>query len=112
MHTVWTHLQGLHNWQWSDQVCPDSSCLGLFGLSTYIAEKRTKEIGIRKVLGASVQGISTLLSADFLKLVTVAIVIAVPISLVVMNKWLQGFAYRITLEWWIFVLAGATAIAG
>lgn len=88
-------------------------CLGLFGLATFSAEQRIKEIGVRKVLGASVAGIVTLLSKDFLKLVLVAIVIASPLAWYVMHKWLQDFAYRIDIEWWIFLLAGiiATAIA-
>ncbi len=87
------------------------SCLGLFGLASYMAENRIKEIGIRKVLGASVQSITTLLSKDFLKLVGIAIVLAVPISWYMMNKWLQEFAYRIHISWWTFVLAGLSALA-
>jgi putative ABC transport system permease protein len=86
------------------------ACLGLFALSAFMAEQRSKEIGIRKVLGATVSGITTLLSIDFIKLVFIAIVIASPIAWWGMNKWLQGFAYRITVEWWVFVLAGVTAI--
>ena len=86
------------------------SCLGLFGLTTYTAEQRTKEIGIRKVLGASVASIVTLLSKDFLKLVLIAIVIASPIAYYAMNKWLQDFAYRIDIEWWYFALAGLLAV--
>ncbi|MEO6253271.1 MAG: ABC transporter permease [Ferruginibacter sp.] len=86
-------------------------CLGLFGLATFSAEQRIKEIGVRKVLGASVAGIVGLLSKDFLKLVVIAIVIATPLAWYVMNKWLQDFAYRITLEWWIFLLAGIIAAA-
>jgi len=88
-------------------------CLGLFGLATFSAEQRIKEIGVRKVLGASVTSIVTILSKDFLKLVIIAIVIASPIAWYIMNKWLQNFAYRIGIEWWVFVLAGvaATAIA-
>ena len=77
------------------------ACLGLFGLATFIAEQRTKEIGIRKVLGASVQGIVRLLSKDFLKLVAIAFVIAAPLSVWIMNRWLSDFTYRIPLEWWI-----------
>ncbi|MFZ1785858.1 MAG: ABC transporter permease [Ferruginibacter sp.] len=86
------------------------SCLGLFGLATFSAEQRIKEIGVRKVLGASVSGIVSLLSKDFLKLVAIAIVIATPVAWYVMNKWLQDFAYRTSLSWWVFVLAGIIAV--
>lgn len=86
------------------------ACLGLFGLVTYAAEQRTKEIGIRKVLGASVSGIVSMLSADFLKLVGIAAVIACPIAWWGMNKWLQDFAYRTSIGWWIFAVAGLLAI--
>jgi putative ABC transport system permease protein len=86
------------------------SCLGLFGLATFSAEQRSKEIGIRKVLGASVGGIVQLLSKDFLKLVAIAIVIATPIAWWAMDKWLQNFAYRVTISWWMFAVAGLTAI--
>ncbi len=85
-------------------------CLGLFGLATFSAEQRIKEIGVRKVLGASVAGIVALLSKDFLKLVVIAIVIATPLAWYVMHKWLQDFAYRINLNWWIFLLAGIIAV--
>jgi putative ABC transport system permease protein len=84
--------------------------LGLFGLATYMAEQRTKEIGIRKVLGASTSGIVSLLSRDFLKLVVISIVIASPIAWYVMSQWLQDFAYKIGIEWWIFAIAGFLAI--
>ena len=89
------------------------SCLGLYGLSAFMAEQRTKEIGVRKVLGATVAGVVGLLSQDFLKLILIAIVIASPIAWYAMNKWLQGFAYQTTLEWWVIALAGilATGIA-
>ncbi|NGM66428.1 ABC transporter permease [Sphingobacterium sp. SGR-19] len=87
------------------------SCLGLFGLASYIAETRTKEIGIRKVLGASVWGISGMLSKDFVKLMILAILLASPIAWWVMNKWLEDFSYRIAISWWVFVAAGAAAIA-
>jgi putative ABC transport system permease protein len=87
------------------------ACLGLFALSAFMAEQRSKEIGIRKVLGASVSGITTLLSLDFIKLVGLAIVIASPIAWWGMNKWLQGFQYRIAVEWWVFVIAGILSIA-
>ncbi|MEJ0103805.1 MAG: ABC transporter permease [Bacteroidota bacterium] len=86
------------------------SCLGLFGLAAFSAEQRSKEIGIRKVLGATITGIVQLLSKDFLKLVIIAILIATPISGWVMSKWLQQFAYRIGISWWMFVLAGFVAI--
>ena len=87
------------------------SCLGVFGLSVLTAFQRTKEIGIRKVLGASVAGIVQLLSKDYMVLVTIAIVISVPIAWWAMHKWLQDFAYRIEIQWWMFVLAGIAAIA-
>ena len=82
------------------------ACLGLFGLATYMAEQRTKEIGIRKVLGASVSGIIQMLSKDFIKLVLIACVFAIPLAWWVMNKWLQDFAYRINIGWWVFAAAG------
>ena len=86
------------------------SALGLFGLASFSAEQRSKEIGIRKVLGASVSGIVRLLSKDFLKLVGISILIAVPIAWWAMNKWLQGFNYRVSIAWWMFALAGIIAI--
>ncbi len=86
------------------------ACLGLFGLATYTAEQRTKEIGIRKTLGASVTGIVQLLSKDFLKLVLIAFIIAVPVSWWAMNKWLENFAYRINVGWWAFAAAGIVAL--
>jgi len=86
------------------------SCLGLFGLAAFSAEQRKKEIGIRKVLGASVTGIVRLLSKDFMKLVGISILIATPISVWAMSKWLQAFAYRVPLQWWMFALAGIAAI--
>lgn len=86
------------------------SCLGLFGLASYSAEKRIKEIGVRKVLGASVQNIVMLLSGHFVKLVLIANVIAWPIAFYVMSKWLQDFAYRIDISWWIFGIAGLTSL--
>ena len=85
------------------------SALGLFGLATFVAEQRTKEIGIRKVLGASVAQIATMLSKDFMTLVVAAVVIASPIAWWAMNSWLQNFAYRINISWWIFFTAGALA---
>jgi putative ABC transport system permease protein len=87
------------------------SCLGLFGLASYSAEKRVKEIGIRKVLGASVQNIVSMLSKDFLKLVLVATLIAWPIAWFSVNNWLRDFAYRIPVSWWVFLLAGIAALA-
>ena len=86
------------------------SCLGLFGLATFTAENRSKEIGIRKVLGASVSSITQLLTKDFLKLVIVAIIIASPIAWFAMNKWLQDFAYRINISWWMFAATGLFAV--
>jgi putative ABC transport system permease protein len=82
------------------------SCIGLFGLSVLSAEKRTKEIGIRKVFGASVKRIVTNLSTDFIKLVVTALVIASPLAYMIANKWLQNFPYRITISWWLFASAG------
>lgn len=87
------------------------SCLGLFGLASYSAERRIKEIGVRKVMGASVAGIVALLSRDFVKLVLVSILIASPIAWWAVRRWLQDFTYRIDIDWWVFVLAGILAIA-
>ncbi len=87
------------------------SCLGLFGLAAFTAEQRTKEIGVRKVLGASVVGITGLLAKDFLKLVLLAVVIASPIAYYFMNSWLADFAYRIDIQWWMFAAAGMVALA-
>ena len=84
--------------------------LGLFGLVTYAAEQRTKEIGIRKVLGANVANIVTMIAKDFLKLVLIASVIAFPVAWWAMNKWLQDFAYRINISWWIFMGAALLAV--
>jgi len=86
------------------------SCLGLFGLATYSTERRTKEIGVRKVLGASVSSVIGLLARDFLKLVFIAIVISSPVAYYFMHKWLSDFAYRIDIEWWMFAGAGALAV--
>ncbi|MBK5272209.1 MAG: ABC transporter permease [Bacteroidia bacterium] len=82
------------------------ACIGLFGLSAFSTEQRTKEIGIRKVLGASTSGITLLLSKDFLKLVILSIVVATPVSFYIMTKWLQQFEYRIKINWWVFAVAG------
>jgi putative ABC transport system permease protein len=86
------------------------SCLGLFGLATFSIRQRTKEIGIRKVLGASVMSITTLLSVDFLKLVAISILVAVPVSYYFMAEWLKDFAYRVSIEWWIFAATGIAAV--
>ena len=86
------------------------SCLGLFGLSAFSAEQRNKEIGIRKVLGASVSGIVGLLSKDFIRLVVIAFIIATPIAWWAAGQWLQGFVYRVSLSWWMFVLAAVAAM--
>ena len=86
------------------------ACLGLFGLATYSAEQRVKEIGVRKVLGASVVNLASLLSKDFLKLVLIANGIAFPIAWWATNKWLQEYAYHINVEWWVFALSGVSAI--
>lgn len=86
------------------------ACLGLFGLILFVAAQKTKEIGIRKILGATVANIVVLLSKDFVKLVLISNIIAWPVAYVVMNKWLQNFAHRITIGWWIFILAGMVAL--
>jgi putative ABC transport system permease protein len=86
------------------------ACLGLFGLATYAAEQRIKEIGIRKVLGASVANIVSMLSKDFLKLVSISALIAFPVAWWAMNNWLQDFAYHITISWWVFLAAGCLAV--
>jgi putative ABC transport system permease protein len=87
------------------------ACLGLFGLVTYAAEQRIKEIGVRKVLGASIREIVAMISKDFIKLVLIAFVTAFPVSWLMMNKWLQSFAYRINISWWVFALAGVLTVA-
>jgi len=87
------------------------SCLGLLGLAAYTAQVRTKEIGVRKVLGASIQNILQLLAADFIKLVFIAIVFAMPVAWFAMNKWLESYAYRINISWFVFVASGLLAIA-
>ncbi len=86
-------------------------CLGLLGLATYTVQVKTKEIGIRRVLGASVAGIIQLLTKDFILLVVIAIVIATPLAWWAMNNWLQDFNYRINIEWWVFIVAGIASIA-
>jgi len=87
------------------------SCLGLFGLSAYTAEQRKKEIGVRKVLGSSVTNIVKLLSKDFVKLVLIAVVIAIPVGYLLMENWLQDYAYRIDINYWVFLIAAVIAIA-
>jgi putative ABC transport system permease protein len=87
------------------------ACMGLFGLGLYASKQRTKEIGIRKVLGASVANITGMLSKDFLKLVMFAAFIAFPVSWFAMHKWLQDFAYRVSIEWWVFVVAAVLALS-
>jgi ABC-type antimicrobial peptide transport system permease subunit len=86
------------------------SCLGLFGLASYMTEQRTKEIGIRKVLGATVTQLIILLSTDFLKIILVSIMLTIPISAWAMHLWLQSYPYRTNLSAWIFAIAGAGAI--
>lgn len=86
------------------------SCLGLYGLAAFTAFQRTKEIGVRKVLGATVGGIASLLSKDFIKLVLIALMIATPIAWWTMNKWLENFAFKITVQWWMFAFAGLGAV--
>ena len=86
------------------------SALGLFGLSAFAAEQRTKEFGIRKILGATLGNIGILLSREFVKLIGVAIIIATPLAWWAMNKWLENFAYRIEIGWWAPVTAGTTAL--
>jgi putative ABC transport system permease protein len=86
------------------------ACLGLFGLAAFTAEQRTKEIGIRKVLGASVPGIVALLSKDFLKLVLISFVLAAPLAWWAMHEWLQNFAFKAGVSWWIFAGAAVGAL--
>jgi putative ABC transport system permease protein len=86
------------------------ACLGLFGLSSFMAVQRTKEIGIRKVLGASVKHVTALLTVDYIKLILIAVILAAPIAWWIMNSWLDNFAYRIAIDWWVFALAALLAI--
>src|SRR5262249_20589604 len=86
------------------------ACLGLFGLSAYAAAQRTREIGIRKVLGAEVPALVRLLSVDFIRLVTIAFVIAAPAAFFAMQRWLEGFAFRTTIGWWVIPAAGLAAL--
>lgn len=95
---------------WFTGVAIVIACLGLFGLTTFSAEQRRKEIGIRKVLGASVVNIVTMLSKDFLKLVVISVIIASPLAYLAMKSWLEDFAYHIPISWWVFALAGAAGL--
>jgi len=95
---------------WSSGLTIFISCLGLLGLVTYITHQRTKEIGVRKVIGASIVQIVTLLSKDFLKLVLIAFIIAVPIAWWGGHQWLQSFAYRTTIDAWIFIAGGTIMV--
>lgn len=101
----WSNIVG-----WAGNICIFLACLGLFGLTSLSVVKRTKEIGIRKVLGASVVNIVRLLCNDFIRLVLIAIIVASPIAWYAMNHWLQNFAYRIKLTWWMFILTALLAI--
>ena len=86
------------------------SCLGLLALAAYAAERRKKELGVRKVLGATVEGLVVLLSKDFVKVVLISLLLASPIAWYIMNQWLDNFPYRITISWWMFASAGAIAV--
>lgn len=86
------------------------SCMGLFGVSFIVISQRIKEIGVRKVLGASVPGVVLLIIRQFVKPVLIALIIAVPIAVWAMGQWLQGFEYRISMHWWVFVAAGVMAL--
>ncbi|HEV3324894.1 MAG TPA: FtsX-like permease family protein, partial [Puia sp.] len=86
------------------------SCLGLFGLASFSTEKRTKEIGIRKALGASLKDVVFLLSKHFIGLVLIANLIAWPLAWLALHRWIQGYAYRVAISWWVFVLAGMAAL--
>ena len=86
------------------------SCLGLFGLASYAAERRVKEIGIRKVLGAGVGNIVALLSRHFVQLVLIANAIALPLAWLTVHRWLEDYAYHIPISWWVFVVAGVLAL--
>ena len=87
------------------------SCLGLYALATFVAERRTREIGIRKVLGASVSALWGMLSSEFLVLTGIAFLIAVPVTYWCMNRWLENYVYRIDISWGVFVLSGLLALA-
>ena len=105
VHTWWSGIVG-----WAGGISIFLACLGLLGLTMLSVVNRTKEIGIRKVLGATVMNIAGLLSKDFVKLVVLALVIASPLAWYFMNEWLQGFAYRIQINWLLFVLIGMAAV--
>ena len=99
-----------HLFQYFAGIALFLACLGLFGLSTYSCETRSKEIGIRKILGASIKSIVQLLGKEFLVLLSASIVIALPIAWYIMKSWLDNFAYSVQLSWWIFVIGGITLI--
>ncbi|MEL7002322.1 MAG: FtsX-like permease family protein, partial [Bacteroidota bacterium] len=86
------------------------ACLGLFGLAAFTAEQRTKEIGVRRVMGASIWGITSLMSQEFVKLVVIAFILAVYPAYYIMNDWLQGFANKVELNFWVFIMGGAIAL--
>ena len=86
------------------------SCLGLFGLSSYVAEQRTREIGVRKVLGASVMNVWQLLSKEFVVLTLISFIVATPVAEYFMSNWLRNYTYRVDLSWWIFVLTAAGSL--
>ena len=109
-HTYQTEARTGQVFGWFATLAIFISCLGLFGLAAFTAEQRTREIGIRKVLGASVSSVVSLLSKDFLKLILIAILLASPIAWYAMHRWLGDFAYKITIEWWIFVLSGLLVV--
>jgi putative ABC transport system permease protein len=101
----WNNIAG-----WAGGISIFLACLGLLGLTTLSAVNRTKEIGIRKILGASISTIYGLLSNEFIKLILIAFVIATPLAWYFMNKWLQGYPYRINIEWWVIVITGISTI--
>jgi putative ABC transport system permease protein len=101
----WSNIVG-----WAGGISIFLACLGLFGLAALAAVNRTKEIGIRKVLGASLTNVASLLSKDFLKLVIIALFIASPLAWYFMHNWLQDFAYRINIAWYVFVATGIAAV--
>jgi len=101
----WSNIVG-----WAGGISIFLACLGLIGLAALAVVNRTKEIGIRKVLGASLSAIISLVSKDFLKLVLIAFLIATPLAWYFMNKWLQDYPYRINISWWVFAFTGASTI--